>query len=98
MGTKNSALGLKDRTEALLPFIGCIRKYLGVAIGCWVDVRVFNNLPSHFFQVFGRDPSYMAFVRTLLKVSEFTPDRDRMVLVCDEDEEQRQSSIASTDA
>lgn len=87
LGTKQTALGLENRTEALLPFVRCIRKYLGVAIGCWIDVKVFNNLPSHFFQVFGRDPSYMAFVRTLLQIVDFAPDTDRVVLVCDEDEE-----------
>ena len=87
LGTKNSALGLKDRTDALLPFIACIRKYLEIAIGCWIDVKAFKALPSHFFQVFGNDPSYMAFVRTLLQVVDFTPDRDGLVLACDEDEE-----------
>jgi hypothetical protein len=87
LGTKNAALGLKDRIEALLPFVRCIRKHLGVASGCWIDVKIFKNLPSHFFQVFGHDPSYMAFMRTILLVADFTPDRDGMVLVCDEDEE-----------
>jgi Protein of unknown function (DUF3800) len=87
LGVRNAALGLKDRTDALLPFIACIRKYLSVAIGLWIDVKVFNGLPPHFFQVFGHDPSYMAFVRTILQAVDFTPDRDGMVLVCDEDQE-----------
>jgi hypothetical protein len=87
LGTRNAALGLKDRTDALLPFIGCIRKYLAVAVGCWIDVKAFNGLPPHFFQVFGHDPIYMAFMRTILQLVDFTPDRDGMVLVCDEDEQ-----------
>ena len=87
LGTKNPAFGRKERIEALIPFIGCIRKHLAVALGCWVDVKAFNNLPANFFRVYGRDPSFMAFVRTLLKVVEFTPDGDKAVLVCDEDEE-----------
>jgi hypothetical protein len=87
LGKKNAALGLENRIDALLPFIACIRKYLGVAIGCWVDVKAFRSLPGHFFQVYGHDPVYMAFARTILQVAEFTPDRDGLALVCDEDEE-----------
>lgn len=87
LGTKNAALGLENRIDALIPFIDCIRKYLAIAMGCWIDVKAFKALPSHFFQVFGHDPSYMAFMRTILQVVDFTPDRDGLVLVCDEDEE-----------
>lgn len=87
LGTKNPALGRRERTAALLPFVACIRKYLAVAIGLWVDVKAFNLLPEQFLRMYGRDPIYMAFVRTILQVIKFTPDRDRMVMVCDEDEE-----------
>ena len=87
LGTKNDALGIEKRIHALLPFIACIRKNLEVAMGCWVDVKAFKSLPSHFFKVFGDDPSYMAFVRTMLQIVDFIPDRDGLVLVCDEDEE-----------
>jgi hypothetical protein len=87
LGTKTDALGIEKRTEALLPFVACIRKYLEVAIGCWVDAKAFKALPSHFFKVYGDDPAYMAFVRTMLQVVDFTPDRDGLVLVCDEDEQ-----------
>jgi hypothetical protein len=87
LGTKTAAIGLKARIDSLLPFIHCIRMYLAVAVGCWIDVKAFKSLPSHFFQVFGHDPAYMAFVRTILILSDFTPDRDGTVLVCDEDEE-----------
>ncbi len=87
LGLKNPALGLKERTDALLPFVGCIRKYLAVAIGLWIDVKAFNLLPEQLLRMYGRDPIYMAFVRTILQVLHFIPDRDRMVMVCDEDEE-----------
>lgn len=87
LGTKNDALGLKKRITALLPFVACIRKHLEVAVGCWIDVKAFKALPSHFFKVFGNDPSYMAFVRSLLHVLDFTGDNDQIVLVCDEDEQ-----------
>jgi len=87
LSKKVDALGVEKRTDALLPFIACIRKYLGMAIGCWVDVKAFNSLPRKFFRVFGSDPSYMAFVRTMMQVIDFTPERDGLVMVCDEDEE-----------
>lgn len=87
LGDKNPAMGLGNRIEALLPFIACIRENLEVAVGCWVDVKIFRSLPQHFFQVYGRDPSYMAFMRTLMQAASFTPEGDGMVLVCDEDEE-----------
>jgi len=87
LGTKTEAKGLEQRIDALLPYIACIRKHLEVVIGCWVDAKAFKELPSDFFRVFGNDPSYMAFVRMLLQLVDFTPDRDGLVLVCDEDEE-----------
>jgi hypothetical protein len=87
LSKKVDALGVEKRTDALLPFIACIRKHLDMAIGCWVDVKVFKSLPPHFLKVFGNDPSYMAFVRTLMQVIDFTPERDGLVMVCDEDEE-----------
>jgi len=84
---KYPALGLENRIDAILPFIACIRKYLEVVMGCAVDVRAFKKLPPHIFKVYGANPSYMAFVRTFLQVVDFTPKNDRIVLVCDEDEE-----------
>jgi hypothetical protein len=87
LSRKVDAFGVRERTDALLPFIACVRKHLEVIVGCAVDVRAFKKLPSHFFQVYGTDPSYMAFARTILQVCDFTPLRDRIVLVCDEDEE-----------
>src|ERR1700691_3750879 len=79
--------GVSKRTKALTDFVLCIRKHLQVVIGCAVDVRYFKKLPPHFFQVYGHDPSYLAFVRAVLQVSQFTPDGERVSLICDEDEE-----------
>jgi hypothetical protein len=87
LGEKTDALGLGKRTEALLPFVACIRKHLEIAIGCWVDAKAFKALPSHFFRVFGDNPAYMAFMRTMQRILDFAPPRDGIVLVCDEDEE-----------
>jgi hypothetical protein len=84
---KNTDTGLDNRIDTLLPFVYCIRKYLQVAMGCVVDVRTFRKLPPHFFQVVGDDPSYMAFMRTMLQVTEFASRTDKISLVCDEDEQ-----------
>jgi hypothetical protein len=87
LSEKNPALGLDARTEALLPFVSCIRKHLQVVIGCAVDVRYFKKLPPHFFQVYGNDPSYLAFVRAVTQIDDFTPSKEKISLICDEDEE-----------
>jgi hypothetical protein len=71
----------------LLPFISCIRKHLQIAIAFVVDVRMFKKLPPHFFQVFGRDPSFLAFMRVMMHVGEFAAGKDRIMLICDEDEQ-----------
>lgn len=87
LGTRNEALGPENRVEALLPFIACIRKHLEVAVGCWVDAKAFKALPSNFYRVYGKDPSYMAFVRTLLQVMDFAGESDQIAIACDEDEQ-----------
>jgi Protein of unknown function (DUF3800) len=87
LSEKNPALGVAKRTKALTDFVMCIRKHLQVVIGCAVDVRYFKKLPPHFFQVYGHDPSYLAFVRAILQVSDFAPDGEKISIICDEDEE-----------
>jgi Protein of unknown function (DUF3800) len=84
---KNPDVGLDNRIRTLLPFVHCIRKHLQIAIGCVVDVRAFKKLPSHFFQVFGDDPSYMSFMRIMMQVTDFASATDKISLTCDEDEE-----------
>jgi Protein of unknown function (DUF3800) len=87
LSKKNTDVGLTNRIDTLRPFVACIRKHLQVAVGCVVDVRVFKQLPSHFFQVFGSDPSYMAFMRIMLQLAEFASASDKISLICDEDEQ-----------
>jgi hypothetical protein len=86
LSSKNARVGAKERTEDLLPFIDCMRRNLDVITGITIDVRAFKKLPSHFFQSFGNDPIYVAFMRSILGVLEFTPDNDKISLVCDDDE------------
>src|SRR6266704_1167141 len=83
LSDKVDAIGVRNRTDALLPFVTCIRKHLQVVSGIAIDVRTFKKLPSHFFQFFGTDPIYMAFARSVLQVVEFTPEQDRISLICD---------------
>jgi hypothetical protein len=87
LGKKNDALGIEKRTEALLPFIACVRKHLQVITGIAFDAKSFRQLPSHVFQALGTDPNYVAFMRSLLRVLEFTPDGDHISIVCDDEEE-----------
>jgi hypothetical protein len=87
LSRKNNRIGIDDRIRDLLPFIACIRKHLQVVTSVAVDVDAFGKLPSHFFQSYGNDPVFVAFARALLKVLDFTPDKDKIGFTCDDDEE-----------
>src|SRR5438270_10363516 len=87
LSKKNQDTGINKRIRDLLPFVLCIRKHLLAVVGIAVDVRGFKELPSHFFQFYGNDPIYMAFERMALQAIEFTPDRDSISMIVDEDEE-----------
>lgn len=87
LSKKNPETGLERRIDTLLPFVHCVRRHLQVVLGCVIDERTFKKLSSHFFQMMGRDPSYMAFMRVMLQVTEFASDTDKISLTCDEDEE-----------
>lgn len=86
LSKKNTDTGLTKRIRDLKPFISCIRKHLQVVMASVVDVRVFKKLPSHFFRVFGDDPSLLAFMRVMMQVAQFAAGHDRVSLICDEDE------------
>jgi hypothetical protein len=86
LSKKNSDTGVDKRIEDLLPFVLCIRKYLQVITGLAFDAKSFRELRSHLFQALGTDPSYTAFLRALMRILEFTPSGDRIVLVCDDEE------------
>ncbi len=83
----NPAFGVSARLEVILPFIQCIRRNLQVVTGIAVDAEEFRKLPQSFFQVYGSDPLYMCFARTLLQICEFADDPDKISLVYDEDAE-----------
>jgi hypothetical protein len=87
LSQKNPCLGVEARTEALGSFVACIRKHLQVITGLATDVEAFKKLPSHFFQIFGKTPSYMTFVRTAMHVAEFCPATSKITMICDDDEE-----------
>ncbi|HTS04592.1 MAG TPA: DUF3800 domain-containing protein [Candidatus Eisenbacteria bacterium] len=87
LSTKRPCLGVQERTEALLRFIRCMRKHVQLITGLATDAKIFKTLPSHFFEVYGHDPIFMTFVRTAMHVTEFTPDRSKITMICDDDEE-----------
>lgn len=87
LSEKNPCLGVDARTDALLAFVACIRKHLQVIVGMATDTKAFKELPPHFFRVFGNNPSFMTFVRNMMHIAEFTPDRSKIFMFCDDDEE-----------
>ena len=87
LSEKNPALGFDARAEALLPFIGCVRKHLQVIVGTALDVDAFTKLLSHYHQFLGNDPFFTAFLRTLIEVLELTHPDDKLTVICDDDEQ-----------
>lgn len=87
LSEKNPALGFEARVEALLPFIGCVRKHLQVIVGIALDVDAFKKLPSHYHQFLGDDPFFTAFLRTLIEVLDLTHPDDKLTVICDDDEQ-----------
>jgi Protein of unknown function (DUF3800) len=86
LSEKNPALGAAARTEALLPFIRCIRKHLLAITGIALDVPAFRALPSHFHQLLGDDPFFTAFLRMLIEIVDMARDGDKLMMVCDDEE------------
>jgi hypothetical protein len=84
---KLPALGIDKRADALLPFIACIRKHLAFITGVAVDVAGFKGLPSHYHQIFGDDPFYTAFARTVPRIAELSPKGGKISLICDDEEQ-----------
>lgn len=87
LSEKNPALGFDARVEALLPFIGCMRKHLQVIVGIALDVDAFKKLPSHYHQFLGDDPFFTAFLRMLIEALNLTHPNDRLTFICDDDEQ-----------
>lgn len=86
LSQKRPCLGIEERTDALLSFIRCMRRHVQLITGLATDAHEFKKLPSHFFEVYGNDPIFMTFVRTVMHVTEFTPDRSKISMICDDDE------------
>lgn len=87
LSTKNDRVGLEKRIDDLKPFIACIRKYLLVVSGTTIDVAAFKKQPSHLFEMMGNDPLYAAFAREVLQIIDFCSPADKIILICDEDEQ-----------
>ena len=87
LSIKNKDTGVDKRIEALLPFIHCIRKNLLVVTGVTIDAEAFKKLPSHMFQFFGNNPIFVAFARAMLHVIDFTPEKDKITFICDDEEQ-----------
>jgi hypothetical protein len=81
------ALGTKARTDALLPFIACVRKHVQAVTGITIDVAAFNKLPSHYRQIWGNDPFFTSFARTVAEVLRITAKGEKISLICDDEEQ-----------
>lgn len=87
LSSSHPALGTRDRTDALLPFIACIRKNLQVINGVAIEVAAFKRLPSHYHQIFGDDPFFTSFAATVARILEITAKGSKISLICDDEEQ-----------
>ncbi len=86
LSAKRPALGVKNRIDALMPFVGCIRQHIQSVVGVAVDVDAFKQSPSHLRMVWGDDPVFMAFTRALVEIMQPLRPGEKLNVVCDEDE------------
>jgi hypothetical protein len=86
LSKKKPAMGIKNRVEALRPFILCIRKHLSLAVCMAVNVDGFKNLSSQDQTLLGTDPHYLAFTRALIDLLEPLQKTDLLSVICDDEE------------
>jgi hypothetical protein len=87
LGKRNKAMGVRKRIAALRPFVQCIRTHLSVVSGVTIHVPAFRAAPPKLHAVYAKNPIFMAFLRALLHVLDFTPDNDKISFICDDEEE-----------
>lgn len=87
LSKKRPAKGTEKRIEALMPFIECIRRHIGVVCSFAVDVKAFKAAPSEIRRLWGDNPHYFVFIRALMYVCEIVRSGDHISIVCDDEEE-----------
>jgi Protein of unknown function (DUF3800) len=81
------AKSAKERNEAFVPFIKCIRKHFEMGIAITVDVDAYNKWPHQAKKRIGgsEDPHYFAFLCALTGASKYVRQGDKFSLICDDD-------------
>lgn len=51
-----------------------------------VDVKAFGNTPDHLRRIWSDNPHFLAFARTLLAVLEPLQEKDKINIICDDEE------------
>jgi hypothetical protein len=78
---------VNERIEALKPFASCIADNLNLGIGMVVEVEEYKNWSREAKRKVGgsEDPAYVAFIRTLMEISDYFGEDSRISIVCDHD-------------
>ena len=87
LSEKVVAAELSERIEALLPFVRCIRHYLQAIFAIAIEAAQYKLLPEDYRQLWSNDPVYLAFTRTIIQISQESPDDGKILLYCDDEEE-----------
>jgi hypothetical protein len=77
-----------ERTEVLKPFSSCIRNNLELGVVIQIDVQGYADLSPHARRSIGnsRDPYYLAFIRSLTQLAEYSPNAS-VSFICDDGED-----------
>jgi len=87
LSEKVSAMGVEDRIAALKPFVLCIRRHFHMISRVAIDVKEYKKLPEQYREMWGNDPGYTAFARSILEILSDCPKDGIINLYCDDEEE-----------
>jgi Protein of unknown function (DUF3800) len=90
LGSNKAAMGIEERTEAIMRFVNCIKDRCELIIGCAIDVNAFKGASGATRIHLGKNPHFAAFARTLMELMAYleehgTPEHV-LSIVCDDEE------------
>jgi hypothetical protein len=88
LSEKNPAQGEGNRVAAILPFVDCLKRNLGLLTGFAIDVHAFHSISSAAQKHLGKNPQYAAFARVVQEtMKEEVSEGGELCIICDDEEE-----------
>jgi hypothetical protein len=90
LGTNIPAIGIEDRTGALMRFLDCAKDHAELIVGCAIDVTAFKSLSSAARTHLGKNPQYAAFARVTMGLISYIQahedDGHVLSIICDDEQ------------